>query len=239
MWTAGDGGEHSSDKNTCVGYKAFFENWIGYDNTAIGHSAGINSAGDFFCTFIGSSSQRIESGPQFFNSTAIGRQSIVSASSQVRIGNSYVNSIGGYASWTNISDERFKVNANENVPGLDFINKLRPVTYQLDIEGIDRYLGIQNPDSQNERYKEGSDKKKLMIQTGFIAQEVEDIAHEIGYDFSGIDAPANENDLYGLRYAEFVVPLVKAIQEQQKMIEEQTIEIQNLKDRVKNLELEK
>ena len=28
-----------------------------------------------------------------------------------------------------------------------------------------------------------------------------------------MDAPKNENDLYGLRYAEFVVPLVKAVQE--------------------------
>ena len=29
----------------------------------------------------------------------------------------------------------------------------------------------------------------------------------------GVDAPQNEHDLYGLRYAEFVVPLVKAVQE--------------------------
>jgi len=48
---------------------------------------------------------------------------------------------------------------------------------------------------------------------GFIAQEVEQAAHSIGYDFSGVDAPKNENDFYGLRYAEFVVPLVKAVQE--------------------------
>jgi len=28
-----------------------------------------------------------------------------------------------------------------------------------------------------------------------------------------VDAPKNDNDFYGLRYAEFVVPLVKAVQE--------------------------
>ena len=33
------------------------------------------------------------------------------------------------------------------------------------------------------------------------------------YSFSEVDAPNNENDFYGLRYAEFVVPLVKAVQE--------------------------
>jgi len=33
------------------------------------------------------------------------------------------------------------------------------------------------------------------------------------YDFSGVDAAKNDKDLYGLRYSEFVVPLVKAVQE--------------------------
>ena len=55
--------------------------------------------------------------------------------------------------------------------------------------------------------------------TGFIAQEVENAAKSTRFDFSGIDAPQNENGHYGLRYAEFTVPLVKAVQEQQKMIE--------------------
>ena len=44
------------------------------------------------------------------------------------------------------------------------------------------------------------------------------MVEESGYDFSGVDKPKNEKDSYGLRYAEFVTPLVKAIQEQQRMI---------------------
>jgi hypothetical protein len=58
------------------------------------------------------------------------------------------------------------------------------------------------------------------LYSGFVAQDVEKAALETGYDFSGVDKPRNENDLYGLRYAEFVVPLVKAMQEQQSQIEE-------------------
>ena len=54
--------------------------------------------------------------------------------------------------------------------------------------------------------------KELIVYTGFIAQEVEDAAQSIGYDFSGVDKPQNDNDFYGLRYAEFTVPLVKAVQ---------------------------
>jgi hypothetical protein len=54
--------------------------------------------------------------------------------------------------------------------------------------------------------------------TGFLAQEVEAAAKNCGYDFSGVQAPVNEQTPYSLRYAEFVVPLVKAVQEQQGII---------------------
>jgi predicted RNase H-like nuclease (RuvC/YqgF family) len=49
--------------------------------------------------------------------------------------------------------------------------------------------------------------------TGFIAQEVEAAANKISYNFSGVDKPKNDGDTYSLRYAEFTVPLVKAVQE--------------------------
>ncbi len=35
----------------------------------------------------------------------------------------------------------------------------------------------------------------------------------MNYDFSGVDAAKNDKDLYGLRYSDFVMPLVKAVQE--------------------------
>jgi hypothetical protein len=66
-----------------------------------------------------------------------------------------------------------------------------------------------------------------------VAQEVEAAAKKSGYDFSGIDAPKNKNDFYGLRYAEFVVPLVKGMQEQQQMILELKKEIEELKKKIK------
>jgi hypothetical protein len=42
--------------------------------------------------------------------------------------------------------------------------------------------------------------------TGFLAQDVETAAKKINYDFSGLD---KSGEILGLRYAEFVVPLVK------------------------------
>ena len=78
-----------------------------------------------------------------------------------------------------------------------------------------------------------------MLQTGFIAQEVEQAAQQINFDFGGIDKPKNNNDYYGLRYAEFVVPLVKGMQEQQKMIDEQKKQLELLKAEIEKLKLAK
>ena len=88
------------------------------------------------------------------------------------------------------------------------------------------------PDSIKERrmlsdadYLESSS----IVRTGFIAQEVEAAAKKVGFDFDGVSTPENETDLYGIRYAEFVVPLVKAMQEQQEMIGGQEATITELK----------
>ena len=70
----------------------------------------------------------------------------------------------------------------------------------------------QTPEAK-ELTAQGRNEKEQIIYTGFIAQDVETAAKEIGYDFSAVDKPQNESSLYGLRYAEFVVPLVKAVQE--------------------------
>ncbi|NQX98732.1 MAG: tail fiber domain-containing protein, partial [Flavobacteriales bacterium] len=126
-----------------------------------------------------------------------------------------INSIGGFANWTNVSDARFKVNVKENINGLDFILKLRPVSYNLDMDAIANWYNT--PDSL--RLPEAEQLKAAETQTGFIAQEVEKAAQELGFEFHGVDAPKNKESHYGLRYAEFVVPLVKATQEQQTAIE--------------------
>ena len=58
-------------------------------------------------------------------------------------------------------------------------------------------------------YKE----KEQIVYSGFVAQEVEQAAKSINYNFSGVDAARNDKDLYSLRYVDFVVPLVKSVQE--------------------------
>jgi hypothetical protein len=183
--------------NTAIGMQALYANTTGNNNTSLGYNA-------------------FASGTTYSNSTAIGYNSDITASNQVRIGNTSVTSIGGQVGWTTLSDRRFKTEITESVPGLSFITKLRPVTYRMNMDAMADYFHI--PDSL--RLKESEKLRGGMLQTGFIAQEVEAAARELGYSFSGVDVPKNEGDVYGLRYAEFVVPLVKAVQEQQVTINE-------------------
>ena len=229
-------------QNTAIGEYALFYDTTKSNNTAVGYSAGdyhtsTNS------TFLGVFAYPNASG--YDNSMCLGYNSRITASNQVRVGNSSVTSIGGQVGWTTLSDGRYKKSTSENVPGLSFISKLKPVTYTLDVDAIDALL---NPPRQ---LREGQSPEDLIlsaeelasrraraqiIYTGFIAQEVEQTAQELGYAFSGVDAPKNDKDTYGLRYSEFVVPLVKAVQEQQAQIQQQQEEIRELKQRIEELE---
>ena len=110
--------------------------------------------------------------------------------------------------------------------------KLRPVIFNWDLESLNQFQGMDKEDiNENPEMLEAHMEKVKKMYTGLIAQEVEQAAEDIGYDFSGIIKPANEKSTYNLAYADFVVPLIKAIQEQQQMIEELQQEIEYLKNK--------
>jgi len=222
--------------NTAVGVDALYPNTGSYYNTAIGYLA-LAYAGTpgYNNVAIGAFSGPSVNTDGLYNTVAVGEECITTASNQARIGNSSTTSIGGYANWTNISDERVKQNIKQNVPGLAFINKLKPVTYNLNMDVISRFVPSARKDKTGNLMPLSSvelnakKEKERIVYTGFLAQEVEKAAKELNYNFSGVDGPKNDKDLYGLRYAEFVVPLVKAVQELSDKNDE-------LEQRVKKLE---
>jgi len=231
----------TGNNNVAVGIDALGYNVGGSYNTAVGGYAGHYTGDNSYCTFLGYSADKFIS-TNFTNSTALGAYTSITGSNQVRLGSSSVTSIGGYANWSNISDGRFKKNLKEDVPGLAFINKLKPVTYNLDITGLKKFLGedvVRNDDKQqsmsDEKSKQSIQKKEAEIQTGFVAQDVEKAANELGYKFSGVDHPENENTPYALRYSEFVVPLVKAVQELSKQNDEQKKINEELREQISQL----
>jgi hypothetical protein len=222
---AGDGNT-TGNYNTAMGFFALDDNTTGSNNTAYGTYALMSNGQGSNLTAVGTDAD--VSVDQLSNATALGYGAKVSASNSVRIGNSSVTSIGGYAPWTNFSDGRYKRNITQNVPGLAFINKLAPVTYTLDVNGIEGKLhanrkrpqgpnGQQMPDPlADPTYQQAMKEKSQLVYTGFVAQDVEKAAQSIGYNFSGVDKPKDDQSFYGLRYSDFVVPLVKAVQELSK-----------------------
>jgi trimeric autotransporter adhesin len=275
---------NDGDRNTAIGYQALDTVEIGNSNTAVGADALGNVVTGSFNTAIGDSADVSPSGANFFNATAIGYRAIAPASNSVRIGNPSVTSITAAVNITTTSDGRYKKSVSEDVRGLDFIMKLRPVTYQYDFNKINadvyavigggnnrmrptsfsnpsrkinsKFAGIRNfsinpgrdqllrnstqktnvVNPSLAKYYDEVNQNNQTRYTGFIAQEVEAAAKKIGFDFSGVDKPKNANDQYGLRYAEFVVPLVKAMQEQQAIIEAQNAKINQLIQRLEKLE---
>jgi len=232
---SGSLGANQSTGNTAVGVNALESNTTGGSNTAQGMGAlSTNSTGSQNTAFGSGADVSVDG---LNNTTAIGFGAIVNASNKVRIGNASVTVIEGQVPFTTPSDARYKFNIQEDVKGLDFILKLRPVTYQFDVKKLDAEMqsGGLTPASYSTQssYNEAT----AIRRTGFIAQEVEKAATETGFNFSGIIKPQSEKDHYGLSYESFVVPLVKAVQEQQNEIDNLKKENAELKDLKKQLEL--
>lgn len=213
----------TTTQNTGIGHLALGLQTNGNYNTALGYQAGgfiKNGSNNTFIGF-GADVSPITLTPS--NSMALGSNAVVTGSNQVRFGNSSTTSIGGAVGYSTISDERVKTNITENVPGLSFISRLRPVTYNYNLVMMDDLQGIPS----TKRNYDGE--KESIRYTGFLAQEVRQAALQTGYDFSGVTVPKNATSLYAINYAELVVPLVKAVQELKTIVEQQQAEIIRLK----------
>ncbi len=199
------------NENTFLGAHAGYNNNLGNNNTFVGNFAGlVNTAGTnntFIGFYAGASSSNLT------NATAIGNGAIANADNSVMIGNTDVTSIGGQVSWSTFSDRRLKHSFQESELGLNFILLLKPVSYEYKAVG---QAGI--------RY------------TGLIAQDVEKSLKKLNAQFSGLVRPKNKTDFYSIRYGDFVVPLIKSIQEQQEQINQLKSENELLLERIKKLE---
>jgi len=202
----------SGDSNVAVGWSALLANNSGSGNVAMGRYAMDTNTTGSNNTALGYEADVSTSG--LTNATAIGNGATVNANNKVRIGDTNVSVIEGQVAWSNPSDRRLKENIEESVLGLEFINKLNPVTFN---------------------YKEGNTGTEY---TGLIAQEVE--AALEGVEFSGLNRPQSGDDFYSLSYSTFIVPLINAVQELDEKVNgftDQTLSIEELGDSVASLEV--
>lgn len=209
--------------NIAFGTNALRFSDVGNNNIAIGKDSGthVGATGGALATlvdnsiFIGVDTRVPALGNT--NQIVIGNNAVGKGSNTIQLGNTQVTGVYTSGSMTasaflTSSDKRLKNNINDSSFGLNFITKLRPVTY------------FMNNETAN-------------LKSGFIAQEVEAVANSINYEFNGVAKPSSADNFYSLNYGAFVVPLVKAVQEQQNIIENQNVKINDLEARLKRLEL--
>jgi hypothetical protein len=177
----------TGNNNTAVGMWALSSNNSGSYNTAIGYGADVSFG-------------------NYTNGTALGYGAQVIASNSITLGNNQISRIYSYVpTITGISDRRRKkdIKVLDSDLGLDFIQKLQPVSY---------------------RYNNGDDTERY----GFIAQDLEQALPVSLHDTVETSKPehglalierGNDKDrTYRVAYGELIAPMVKAIQEQQHEI---------------------
>ena len=187
--------------NTAIGYNALYTNNVGYANTANGSNALYANNTGTYNTAIGYyAGDNITSGT---NLTCIGYGSTASAATatnEITLGNSSIATISAQVtSITSLSDRRYKSDIKSISEGLDFVKKLNPVTF-----------------TWNTR-----DKAKVGIKSaGFLAQDLLELQNnsKIGDNLDLVST--NNPEKLEARYSNLIPILVKAIQEQQKEIEQ-------------------
>ena len=216
VFVGGDGGSGTSStsagsNNVAIGVGTA-NNWHGSGNIQIGKGAGFLNL---------TSTNRIVIGTGLYGDNNDRTVSIGDNTGYVYA--SYASS----ASWTQTSDERLKKNIADDSLGLSFINDLRTVTYKWKpISELDDSVIRKDPVT-GESVQGEKDTEQTFH--GLIAQEVKTAMDNAGC--TTFDGWTEENDsgIQGVSREQFVIPLIKAVQEL-------SAEIVSLKSRLSALE---
>jgi len=200
-------------ENTAVGRDAL-QNTTGAGNTAVGSSAGANVQAGANNTCVGQGSGN--------NASPSGN--IGSGNNIVVLGNNSIATAKIKVDWTVTSDKRDKADVEPLTMGLNFVNKLEPVTYKWDMRSDYSDDLSVTPDGTH---------KKDKLCGGLLAQDVEILEREYGYkveDKTSIITEKNESDGgYGLTYSKFIPVLINAVQELSTQVGELKQELKALK----------
>jgi hypothetical protein len=182
----------TGQNNTAAGLLALQYNTTGNNNTGLGYNAG-----------------PLSGNPSLSNATAIGANAIVNASNTIVLGDNNIAALRcNVQTISTLSDKRIKEDIQANVPGLRFITRLNPVTYHVNKFKEAKLVG----------YPLSNVKQDRTVHSGFLAQDVELAAKEVGYDFGGVRQEEG-GKYYTLGYTLFVIPLVQAVKDLNEEVE--------------------
>ncbi|KAB1154299.1 tail fiber domain-containing protein [Flavobacterium luteum] len=205
-------GSNDSNNNVAIGFNSSQGLQSGNDNVSVGQGSLNNAVIVNNCTAVGKNAlfsttasdntalgnlagNAITTGT---NNTAIGfnaQVAVATNSNQIRIGDGAISLATTQVAWSATSDRRLKSNIENSNLGLDFIKKLRPVSY----------------------FRTNDKDKKT--EYGFIAQELELALTKAGDKNNGIISK-DDAGMYAVRYNDFTSITIKAVQEQQEIIEQ-------------------
>jgi hypothetical protein len=202
--------------NTVNGYQALYNNNGGSYNVALGHRVG---------RYYGSSTQaasKIDNsvligydarplGNEETNQIVIGYQARGLGTNTAIIGNGSLTDIyngADNANFSTVSDARDKTNIEPLELGLNLIENLNPVAFVWDKRDSTR-VGVKD--------------------IGFIAQEFDGALYALPHSDYADFVKITEDGSWKLNLSDIYPVIVKAIQEQQAIIESQTTEIEQLK----------
>jgi hypothetical protein len=203
----------TGNDNIATGYGSLYNNTAGSNNIAIGANALKSNTTGTYNTAIGNAADVASA--SLTNATAIGNGALVSASNTIVLGNSSISSLRcQVTSITSLSDRRDKTNIANITEGIDFIKQLKPVTFTWNMR----------------------DKAKVGIKSaGFIAQDLLAL-QKASYIGANLDLVSEDNpEKLEARYGNLLPVIVKAIQEQQAIIEDQKRRLEALEKVIKHL----
>jgi len=177
----------TGSENTASGYIALFSNTTGVNNTAIGFQAGYG---------VGSNSNTTGANNTFIGNESVGASA--TADNVITLGNGSIATLRcQVTAITALSDSRDKKDIQPLSAGLEFIGKLRPVSFVWNTR----------------------DKAKVNIpDAGFIAQELLVAQEEAGVTIPNLVSQENPEKLEAA-YATLIPVLVQAIKELKAKVE--------------------
>jgi hypothetical protein len=233
-WTATGMSGAQEDKVGGILYWAASENWGQTSSTSQGTTflltnRNTGASGNAYIIYaLGQSKNVILNGSvdPYDSNSSVTNRIICNSTIMPSVNNSYDLGYPGFR-WDDVyatngtistSDANLKDQITTSALGLDFICKLNPVSYKWK----DRIVKVYDPDDPED---EGTEELKTYDRThyGLIAQEVESVMTELGMtgkDFAGfcsdtydLEDKEEPETVLSLRYAEFISPIIKAVQE--------------------------
>ena len=219
-------GVQVADDNVAIGFNALGNIIDGSGNIGIGKSAGSTIEDGSNNIYVGIATV---SGVDVTDEIVIaaGSGAVTGAGTEtIRIGvdsDHITNDFGENATWTHSSDKRIKKDIEDNTLGLEFINKLKtrtfkkkaPSEYPTEFDGYDAEV-TERKNPNRKHY-------------GFVAQEVKKVMDSVGHSEFPV-WKENSDGMQELGETELITPLIKAVQELTKKVEEQQKEIDKLRN---------